>query len=561
MADQVKQLAFKKFTLSELQNGTAANVLTTNASTHYVIKSIEATQGYNDDAVSATATLGLTAGLSAGEFTSLGTVAKKDRIGLSGSAIMDASSTLTIRPVAKTITFTDEKIFQGGQNSTTNSIFHEKFTPSVNSVVDAGIATETTTDKTSVTYSGGSYPMQNYPQSNYIIRHTNANGVELRIAFSTGNSSGCSFEVWNADGTYYGYYYDSYDAPQFDGERYIFWVACDGASSTRIKWYDLDESTTNLAAANTLGGNNGRDFCHGQTQVWADSPNIQGRSSYDNHMNTFYKNRHTDGRRYLAGWSQNADRMWMCEIPATLTNDSSTTPAAKWLYLNNTSQSTNGTDPFGNTVGNAWNISSTIKTYANTTNNSQLRLTYDPEKERYYLWYCYSNNQWFCWTFTQAQWDDRPSGNTMRDPNWSSGQQNYGLRLVSTDSASEINMSSNVFISYSGDNGYIPLANSSYYSFWGNAYPYQYAPTYMDGKNWFFKDNNSGHPTNGKCVKINMATANSHEDMFPNTTISAHYNPDLLVTFGSPTQTTIDSRDYTVAPSLKIRVTGILADQ
>ena len=37
MADQIKQLAFKDFSIAELQAGTAANVLTTNASTHYAV--------------------------------------------------------------------------------------------------------------------------------------------------------------------------------------------------------------------------------------------------------------------------------------------------------------------------------------------------------------------------------------------------------------------------------------------------------------------------------------------------------------------------------------------
>ena len=82
MADQVKQLAFKKFTTSELQAGSAANVLTTDASTHYVIKSIETTQGSAVSAVIATATLGLTAGLASGEYTSIGNI-KADRVGLS----------------------------------------------------------------------------------------------------------------------------------------------------------------------------------------------------------------------------------------------------------------------------------------------------------------------------------------------------------------------------------------------------------------------------------------------------------------------------------------------
>ena len=89
MPDQVKQLAFKEFSVTELQNGTAANVLTTDATTHHVIKSIETTQGNNADAVEASATIGLTSGLASGQFTSLGTVAKRDRVGSSGSAIME----------------------------------------------------------------------------------------------------------------------------------------------------------------------------------------------------------------------------------------------------------------------------------------------------------------------------------------------------------------------------------------------------------------------------------------------------------------------------------------
>ena len=117
MADQLKQLAFKKFTTAELEAGTSADVLTTDASTHYVIKSIEATQSSDLNPVNATATLGLTAGLAAGEYASIGNVAKAGRVGLTGSAIMDASSTLTIRPTAQNITFADQTIQQGGEGA------------------------------------------------------------------------------------------------------------------------------------------------------------------------------------------------------------------------------------------------------------------------------------------------------------------------------------------------------------------------------------------------------------------------------------------------------------
>ena len=557
MADQVKQLAFKKFTTAELQAGTSADVLTTDASTHYVIKGIEATQGSDLNAVSATATLGRTAGLAAGEYTSIGNVAKAGRVGISGSAIMDASSTLTIRPTAQTITYTDEKIQQGGEGASNCRVYVERTIPSINGVEETALASATTTDKTSVTYSGTYDAMSAYATGNYIVEHTNANGVDLRIVFSNGSSTGCRFEVWNADGTNYGYYYSQYNAPQFDGARYIFWLDYVGASTSRVKWYDLDESTANLAAANTLGGASGTDFCHGQTQILADSPSLF-RTSYDNHLNTFYQNRHTDGRRYLAGWSGSSSKMWMVEIPATLTNDSSTTPAPKWLQLSTGSSHSSGTDRFGNNSGSAWNINYVIQSQTGTSNRSQLRLTYDPDKKLYYLWFCYTNQQWFLFAFSQADWDTKASGNTISEPSGAS----YGLYAVSNQSAGNVNIETNTFTSFSSNNGYLRPAHSSYYSNWGNTYPASGAPTYIDGSNWYWKDSNSGNSgTYLKCVKVDMKTANSSVNMLPNTTISASYAQDLFVSFPTPSASTIASRNYQLGPGLKIRVTGILSDQ
>ena len=557
MADQVKQLAFKHFTSAELQAGTSADVLTTDASTHYVIKSIETTQGSNVNAVSATATLGLTAGLAAGEYTSIGNI-KADRVGLSGSAIMDASSTLTIRPTVTTINFSDEKIQQGGEGASNCRIYIDRTIPSVNGLEETTLSATTTTDRTSTTYTGSQSAMQNYPNGNYVVEHTNANGVDLRIQFSNGSGSGCSFEVWNADGTHYGYYSDSYDAPQFDGERYIFWVACDGPATTRIRWYDLDESTTNLQAANTLGGGSGSQFCHGQTQVFADSPPFSSRTTYDNHINTFYKNRHTDGRRYLAGWSGSSSRMWMVEIPATLTNDASTTPAPKWLTLTNGNTHSSGTDRFGNSSGSAWNINYLIQSQVSTSNSSQLRLTYDPDKKLYYLWYCYSSQQWFLFAFSQADWDNRNSGNTINEPSGNS----YGLYCVSSQSYADVNLSTTVWSSYSGYNGYLRPAHSSFYPLWGNSYPSGSCPTYIDGSNWYWKDANSSNSgTYLKCVKVNMKTATATVDMLPDKSVSASFANDLFVSWPTPNASTIASRNYQLAPGLKVRVTGILSDQ
>jgi len=559
MPDQVKQLAFKKFTDTEISNGTAANVLTTDATTHYVIKSIEATQGSETDAVEATATIGLTAGLAAGEFTSVGKVAKSNRMGLSGNMIMDASSTLTIRPTAKTITFTDEKIQQGMENVVNSRKYAQSVFPSVNGAAETSLNAETTIDKTSVTYSGGNYNnMQQVTSGNFIIQHTNANGVDLRILFGNGNSSGTYFEVWNADGTYYGYYYDSYDRAIFDGERYIFWVDRNVGGLVRVRWYDLDESTTNLLAANTTGGASGSDFWHGQTDYWRDSPAINSASTYDNHFRGFYKNRHTDGRRYLVGYSAGNQNFWMCELPTTLTNDASTTTYPKWLYLSGSSQSTNGTDPFGNNSGSTWNLTSLIVSQYQPTDETQIQLTYDPVKERYYLWYSPQAQYWFLTTFTQSEWDNRTSGNRIQNPQL----DGHALRLVATQSNAEVNLDSNVWVNYSSNNAYLNIRGSGTYSRFGNAFPNRDTPVYIDGSDWYFIDDNGSNPqTYLKAVKVDMSTANTLVNLFPNTTITAHYYPDLFVSFGTPSATTIASRNYTNAPGLKIRVTGIDVDQ
>ncbi len=381
MADQVKQLAFKQFTISELQAGSAANVLTTDASTHYVIKGIEATQGDNSNAITATATLGLTAGLGTGQFTSLGTVAKRDRLGMSGSAIMDASSTLTIRPTATSIDFLDENVRSGktSNGGTANGHFVKSIRPSVNGLAEPTLNTETAVDKTTGTYTGSYDSMTGgVPNGNYKVHHTNANGVNLIIVFGNSTTSSCRFAVWNADtNAYYGYYQSSYDAPIFDGSRYIFWIKCDGTSNMRIRWYDLDESTTNLTAANTTGGSSGADFYHGQTGIFADSPAFSGRTTYDNNLNAYFQNRHTNNKRYFCGYSNANNRGWLVEFAETLTNDASTTPIPKWVYLSSNNNSQSGSsDPFGNN-SSAWNMTTLIDAQKPSTQESQMRITND----------------------------------------------------------------------------------------------------------------------------------------------------------------------------------------
>lgn len=568
MADQVKQLGFKDFSIAELQAGTAANVLTTDASTHYVIKSIEATQGDNANAITATATLGLTAGLGTGQYASLGTVAQKDRVGLGGgSAIMDASSTLTIRPTATTINFLDEKVLSGktSNGGTANGHFVKSVRPSVNGFDEPTLNTETAVDKTTGTYSGSYDSMTGgVPSGNYKIHHTNANGVNLIIVFGNSSTSSCRFAVWNADtNTQYGYYQQSYDRPIFDGSRYIFWAVVHNESSMRIRWYDLDESTTNLAAANTTGGSVGQGFWHGQTGLFQDSPAFSGRTTYDNHLNAYFQNRHTNNKRYFCGYSNSNNRGWLVEFAETLTNDASTTPIPKWVYLSSSNNSTSGsTDPFGNN-SSAWNMTALINSQQQPTTESQMLLTYDPAVSRYMIWYSNDNNRWWPMTFTQAELDAQGNSGQINQ----GGTSGYGLRVVSNLSAANINVdsdfaengsSNNMRINMGSSNAYLATTTGAYAGNDGSTM----SPAYVDGSNWYFRNINSSSNSAYKVVKVDVSNVTTAINLIPNTTIPSNVWPsNIFVGFETPSSTTVANRTYTKSPSLKVRISGILSDQ
>lgn len=558
MPDEIRQLAFKRFSLSELQAGTRWDALTTNASTNYVIKSIECTQNNNNDAVDATATIGLTSDFSAtpSKFVSLGQVGKKDRVGLSGSAIMGASSTLSIRPTAKSISFVDEIIQRGSIENTTPRKARIITNPSVNGVASTSDNSVVDIDKTSVTFSAQTNSLYSPQAGNFVVYHTNANGVPLRILFArNGSSNGTNFQVWNQDGTEYGFYYDAYDTPFWDGGRYIFWV---DTSAYRVRWYDLDESTTNLLAANTTGGGSGSNFWHGQTPAFTDGPSFNSRSTYDQNRNAFYHNRHTNGKRYYVGWSQGNQRFWAVEFPDVLVNDSTSTASAKWVYLSDGVARTNGNSPFGGNNGGSWNFHGLTQQVGWQSNQSDMRLTYDTEKERYYIWVCPGAGEWYCFTFTQAEFDARAQANVLSG----SSSSSYGLILVASNEETDINIDGSYWSSRS-NGGYLNTQNVA------NAIASEaYGPVsnggswYIDGKYWYFKSQKSGakefHPYKLDMSDVSLANLTALD---PNGGTAPSKIGDFFVGFGTPSATQIGSRDYPTAPTITVRISGILSDQ
>lgn len=551
MADQVKQLAFKKFTISELQNGTAANVLTTDSSTHYVIKSIEATQEFNSDAVSATATLGLTAGLSAGEFTSLGTVAQANRLGLSGSVIMDSSSTLTIRPVAKQIAFADEEIQYAFESSNQPSPrkFRKIITPSINNKVESTLVTRTTIDKTSVTFSGNSYTINNYP-NNHMFIYTRADGVNLRVLIFNSTSNGAGYEVFNADdGTYYGYYYTNYFQYHWDGGRYIY--GWDPTNRSRLLYYDLEETLTNLAAANTYGGGNGQSFYHGLILIGTGSdamPNYSS-SSWDNRRGAFFFDT-TNSKKFISQFMANNSVFPIVEIPIeTHTNYNATANVTtKWVLGASGVNNSSGTDPFGNNSSLTRSLGYQIHNQLGG-NNTNIRMTWDNDMKRYFI-YPSSGDNTYVATFTLDEYNATSNSTKIN-------QGTDGLYTVSFLSASNLGFGS-WFVTDGNNNAKIDLGSlggsaGSSYSFTSST------ERFYDGRKLVNVSNTSPQ----HIYKVSLLDASLEKLTTGMTDAEVNANSYESFWYGNriPSSSVISGRTYTQSPGLKIRVSGVLSDQ
>ena len=137
MADTLKEFGMKVFSDTELANATRFDI-TTGSTEAAVIKDIELTQNSSTQAVSGTVTAGTTANLGNGIHSQIGTFGT-NVTNLTGSAILDVSSTLSIRPNAITNSFIDLKIYAEDGNatvSTTNPI-NLFTTPKVNGLSEA----------------------------------------------------------------------------------------------------------------------------------------------------------------------------------------------------------------------------------------------------------------------------------------------------------------------------------------------------------------------------------------------------------------------------------------
>tara|TARA_Y100000817_G_scaffold293465_1_gene266451 strand:- start:924 stop:2573 length:1650 start_codon:yes stop_codon:yes gene_type:complete len=549
MPDQVKQLAFKEFTTTEISNGTRFDALTTNGTTHYVIKSIEATQGYNPDAVVADATIGLTTDFNNGKFASLGTVAKKDRVGLSGSAIMDANSTLSIRPIAKTISFRDQRFQLSRTNSSNNmNVWQQHTKPHVNNVLDNSVE-NTYINTSSVTHSGLSFGLSAYTD-NYVVYHTNANGVNLAIYFRSGTSSGSSFELVNADtGSVIGYYSSGdYGQPHFDGERYIYFVRA-GSYDHQVTFFDLDKS--DLTPSATIGGSSGQNYFHG-AYVYSGNQQQNSRSSYDQRKTAFYYDRYLN-KKFLITSSAGNYKCVLYEIPVDTPTHDYNNVGQKWVFLSSSTH-TGGTDPFGARVGSIYSFGYFLYAISATQNTAtHLKMTYDNDQSRYFIYLHGSSGEIWPFTFTRDEYDSIGNG-ALLDQGPQSG---YGLYSIAVDSANKVGFNSDIYTNWGNYNGH--FATGTVNTAISNAVLHSSVNKFYEGSKLYQRNYSSNYQLYEWDLSAKTATK-IDTGLTDSESLSA-YNLSFFMSWAVPTSTQIAARSYSIVPGLTVRISGIEVDQ
>tara|TARA_Y100001978_G_scaffold155087_1_gene140514 strand:- start:679 stop:2310 length:1632 start_codon:yes stop_codon:yes gene_type:complete len=543
MPDQVKQLAFKEFTDAEIEAGTRWDALTTNGTTHYVIKSIEGTQGFNNGAIEATATIGLTTDFNNGKFTSLGVCAKKDRVGLSGSAIMDANSTLSIRPTAKTISYRDQRFQLSRANSGTSmNKWQQHSKPFVNNVQDT--ITENTYINTSTTHST-SLPL-NSLQDNYVVYHTNANGVNLAIYFHNNNSSSTGFSLVDADnGSEYGYYQSSYGTPFFDGERYIYFMRA-GSYDHQISFFDLDKS--NLAASATQGGASGQNYFHG-AWVYNGNQQLASQTTYDNRKCFFYYDRHLD-KKFIGYNSEGNGKFVLYEIPMTTPTHDYNNVGEKWIWLRSNNHSS-GTDPFGNNAGNAWSLGYIMNSYT-SSNQVHMKMTYDATKERYYI-FAQDSSRIYPFTFTRQEYNSTSTTQLLDQ----GALQGYGLYLIAGASAADAGFNTSIYTNFSSSNGCFDFGTMSS-AISGFTIKNDWIKHY-EGLKLYTRNYGSNYQLHE--VDLTSATSVQVDTGMTDSESLTNFVGSFWMGWAVPTSTQKAARAYSIAPKLSVRISGIEVDQ
>tara|TARA_B100000427_G_scaffold166906_3_gene138632 strand:+ start:1941 stop:3563 length:1623 start_codon:yes stop_codon:yes gene_type:complete len=538
MADRIEELFFKKFTTAEIEAGTRHD-FTTDATTAYVIKDIETNQGSDTFPVTGSVTAGKTTDFSAGRFSKIGQFGSLVD-SLSGSAILDASSTLSIRPTAQSINFRD--IILQVDNSTTLATnagpVIDYVLPSVNGVDDTSLKTEASVTASNPGSTRGTYNTHD----EFAIIRTNANGIKLYMRFTKGTSSTSTVYIVGADnGTDYVTLdqLNTYNGHVWDGLRYIYWVA-----GGYIYFYDTDASDL------TAAGHSSGYKCHGRMT----GPYTNYSASSNDHRTTDYHQSNHDGKKYIYQYYSGNQYGIITQLPDTI-SDGATCP--KTVFTNYGGYVGNGRDVYGNNVGAAWNQYYT-RNQSSVNQYMRSRLTTFTDKEGTKMWALFErHNATYIWVYMWPESNMAATGSGSILKSHDNNTNNDGVMMLSDTSAADaakLNWNSAYYNQSSGnmnfrtDSGYLGSGNSS----WQNG---SYGGMWFDGLTMYYSNVSSDY----NVFKINFEET-TFSGLFQDNQYYGSYGAFFMIA-AEPDSATIASRDYQSAPSLSVRCTGVKEDR
>lgn len=545
MADQVKEFAMKVFTDSELIAGTRFD-MTVGSGEAAVIKDIELTQGSDNQAVSGTVTAGTTANFGNGIHSQLGTFGS-GVTNLTGSAILDASSTLSVRPNATPIAFSDVRIYaeDGSANTSAINPINLFTTPKVNGLAEA--TTQTVLTPSNAGNSAGSY--NSSVCGEFVINHTTANGIELFIRFARGSSSQYYVYMTGADNnTNYAQLSTSYSRICWDGERYLFWMY-DGY----IYFFDLDDS--NITNPSTHG-----TTCHGRMTVGTvvNSPITTANPSSYQQTAGDVKVSPVDGKKYFYQFL-NIYGMFV-QLPDTIADN---VVVPKFWFTGNGNSYGNIT-PSG--LGHSNNVYLNERylfsnfSGAGSYSWSQIFIKQDAVNgDRWFIAHKKENDGVMFFTWLDADMKNLGNGETLgTNDSYGGNHPNYGLSAISYQDLGKapLGWATSNFENYS--KGALLKWDGTYA---GNNLPSSFQTSntnhyFFDGETLYIANFDSSDkgiyklPLNSTSGELVVSAADH-----------VAYRGNYFIGFPTPTSTETSSRTYVNKPALKVRITGVREDR
>ncbi len=460
------------------------------------------------------------------KFSSLGTVAAKDTIGASGSAIMDSDSVLSLRTTAKAMTFTDTNYFIDNTGTAQPKSTRNIVIPRVNGNAEA--QTNTILDA-SASSSHTSYNYVNNIFPEWTAIYTRQDGGRILMRGRTDNSNWHRLAVMDADSTTVHRDLDTtYNQKLWLGDRYIWWYEGNG----NMRYYDLEDSnqTANYHGTFTLsyaGFNSGASYYANHTYAMTygrgGRPVLFGNTaptSQSNNYKTMVYIEGPDMTPYQSGTHANGAQ-W-------LQGDS------KYRMDNDGYSDTNVTDAFGRNG----NFNHKAMWVNNTPNRNANAITWNTRLNGYIAWHRNNSGSIYAWFYP----DSTPNSfgtNAMGALHYDSiGDMGWATSLwQQSNNMGEITQSKLIAAGASG------LNSMEYANFWAH-----------EDKIWVARGNSN---TNVPIYEVDLVTGAI-------TKISEeanNYYGRFIVTNSTPTAATIAQRTYLKKPSLSVRIAGVQEDR